>query len=141
MALVMVVDDAPDTRSGMAKVLARRGHEPLCAATGLEAVEALRRRRPDLVILDVAMPGMDGVMVLEWMRRTPDLRRVPVLVYSAAADEGDRWRAQARGAEYVEKGSVSWQELAERVDQLLPTQAPSQAGGPQPAPPAPPAGR
>jgi two-component system sensor histidine kinase/response regulator len=68
MARLLIVDDDPDARRLIGLVLRRAGHEPLYAEDGFRALELMEREQPDLVILDLMLPGMDGFEVLEAMR-------------------------------------------------------------------------
>ena len=86
--VVLVVDDNPSNRELLSRRLAREGHEVLTAGDGAAALETLRARAFDLVLLDVLMPGQSGADVLQELKRDPDLRHVPVLMISAL-DEMD----------------------------------------------------
>ncbi|MER3400767.1 MAG: hypothetical protein C4313_06500 [Thermoflexus sp.] len=80
MARLLVVDDDPDTRRPIGLVLRRAGHEVRYAEDGFQALEAMARERPNLVLLDLMLPGMDG---LEAMGRREDLAAIPVMVLTA----------------------------------------------------------
>ncbi|MCS6963093.1 response regulator [Thermoflexus sp.] len=83
MARLLVVDDDPDARRLIGLVLRRAGHEILYAEDGFHALEVMSREHPDLIILDLMMPGMDGFEVLEAMRQRKDLVALPVIVLTA----------------------------------------------------------
>lgn len=83
MARLLVVDDDPDARRLSGLVLRRAGHEVRYAEDGFQALEAMARERPDLVIPDLMLPGMDGLEVLEAMGRREDLAAIPVIVLTA----------------------------------------------------------
>lgn len=85
MARLLVVDDDPDARRLIGLVLRRAGHEILYAEDGFQALEVMVREHPDLIILDLMMPGMDGFEVLEAMRQRTDLQGLPVIVLTAKA--------------------------------------------------------
>ena len=87
-ATVLVVDDDADTVETMREILEEEGHEVLSAANGREALELTHRTHPDLVLLDLNMPEMDGRSFLSAVRRDPDLAGVRVVVLSGAADAG-----------------------------------------------------
>jgi CheY-like chemotaxis protein len=88
-ATVLVVDDDPDTVETMRDILVEEGHTVLSARNGREALEVALRRRPDLVLLDLDMPVMDGRAFLDVVRRTPELAGISVVVLSGA-DDGRR---------------------------------------------------
>lgn len=96
---VLIVEDADALRGLFARVLARHGFEVCEAADGLEALESLDRFRPDLVLTDLMMPGLDGLGLLRRLRATPGMERLPVVVMTAApAPEAERAVFQAGGA-------------------------------------------
>lgn len=115
MITVLVVDDTDSIRRGLSLLLKHAGYDPITAADGYEAMEVLDACRPDLILLDIAMPGVDGLTVLEHVRSRPDLASIPVMIYSANDDSGVRQRVARLGAEFVEKGTVRWDELAPRI--------------------------
>lgn len=80
MSLILVVDDHAATREPLAKLLRYEGYETAVAANGAEALEALRERKPDLVLLDLLMPKMDGLAFLDEASREPHGAEVPVIV-------------------------------------------------------------
>jgi DNA-binding response OmpR family regulator len=113
---VLVADDDLDVRRLVRTLLERAGHEVVEAADGKECLRALYERRPELVLLDVGMPALDGWKTLERIREVAD---VPVLLLTARADELDRVRGLRAGADdYVSK-PFGRQELLARVDALL----------------------
>jgi two-component system response regulator MprA len=80
MSLILVVDDHAATREPLAKLLRYEGYETAVASNGAEALEALRERRPDLVLLDLLMPKMDGMTFLDQAAREPHGTGLPVIV-------------------------------------------------------------
>src|SRR5262245_12179842 len=88
--LVLLVDDDPDTTDLYEIVFQRLGHATLTAPDGETAVGLLRERRPDLMLLDLHLPGISGLEVLRSLRQTErDSQRLPVLVLTADAFSGD----------------------------------------------------
>jgi DNA-binding response OmpR family regulator len=115
-AQVLVVDDDDDLREMVAKLLVRAGMGTIEAPNGPEGLRKFFAARPDLVVLDVAMPAMDGFEVLERIR---DLSDVPVLLLTARGIEMDKVRGLKSGADdYVTK-PFGRQELIARVEGLL----------------------
>ena len=99
---ILVVDDEPEVRQLLGDFLAGRGYEVLVAATGMEALDAVEARRPDVVLLDVAMPGMDGVETLR--RIVAADPPIPVIMITANADIGLTSKLLAMGAaDYIPK--------------------------------------
>lgn len=104
MAVLLVVDDQAQNREVLARRLERRGHEVLQAASGLEALEILGRRPVDLLLLDVMMPGMDGLEVLRRVRTRDPATSLPVLMVSADGETQRIVEALAAGAnDYLTK--------------------------------------
>jgi DNA-binding response OmpR family regulator len=115
-ARVLVIDDEPDIRKLLSHLLRRAGHEVAEADNGRAGLRALHAFPPDLVLLDVSMPEMDGWQTLERIR---DLTDVPVLMLTARGDELERVRGLQAGADdYVVK-PFGRQELLARVQAIL----------------------
>jgi DNA-binding response OmpR family regulator len=113
---VLVVDDDDDIRELVCRLLERAGHSVRSATDGREGLRALHSFRPDLVVLDATMPGLDGWATLERIRELTD---VPVLMLSARGTEMDKVRGLEAGADdYVTK-PFGRQELLARVEALL----------------------
>jgi len=95
---VLVVDDDPAGRGMMADWLAAYGHDVITASDGPEALLSVERDGPDVIILDVMMPGMDGFAVCERLKSNPRTAVVPVLMLTALNDREDRMRGMRAGA-------------------------------------------
>ena len=116
MACVMVVDDDPTVREVVLSYLRAHGHDALEADTGEAALRLLEERRPDLVVLDLMLPGVDGLEVCRTLRETSD---VPVIMLTALGAEADRVMGLELGADdYVAK-PFSPRELVLRIDSVL----------------------
>jgi class 3 adenylate cyclase len=101
---MLVVDDDRVNRLLLARTLAALGHDVAMSSSGREALELMRLRDPDIVLLDVVMPEMDGIDVLERIKRDPALRAVPVIMVSALEDFDSVVRCIELGAEdYLQK--------------------------------------
>ena len=116
MATVLVVDDEPIVREVVVKYLEREGHKTLEAGDGDDARALLERNEPDLVVLDVMLPGTDGLELCRWIRARSEL---PVILLTARGEEADRIVGLELGADdYVTK-PFSPRELAARVRTVL----------------------
>ena len=101
---ILVVDDEPALLRLMEFVLAREGHTMLTATNGEEALDEARRERPDLIVLDIMMPKMDGYQVAEAIRTDDELKHTPIIMLSAKAQEEDIQRGMAAGVDrYITK--------------------------------------
>ncbi|MDB6093195.1 MAG: two component transcriptional regulator, winged helix family [Verrucomicrobia bacterium] len=116
---ILVVDDEPDALEVLGFKLREAGFTPIFAADGLKALAAVRAERPDLVVLDLMLPELDGLEVCKLMRRDPATASIPVLMLTAKAAEMDRVVGLELGADdYVTK-PYSPRELVLRIRKLL----------------------
>jgi CheY-like chemotaxis protein len=118
--LILVADDDEDILALVKAVLERSGHEVVAVGDGAEALARVRARRPDLAVLDITMPHVDGLEVLRRLRADAETTALPVVLLSAQAQEGDIERGFATGATAYVKKPFSPRELAARVAELLP---------------------
>ena len=118
-AHILVVDDEPDISALVAYHLARESFRVRTASSGPEAIRAAEVERPDLIVLDLMLPGMSGLQVLEELRRRPETAEIPVILLTARREEQDRIAGLRLGADdYVSK-PFSPQELILRVGAVL----------------------
>src|SRR5438067_384955 len=104
MRRILVVEDEPENRLLLGVVLTAEGYDVVEVEDGPAALEAAARDRPDIILLDVMMPGMNGYAVLERLREDADLREIPVIMLTALAQRGNLERAVEMGAAgYVTK--------------------------------------
>lgn len=82
---VLSVDDEVETREFVSTVLEENGYEPLTAVNGEDALEMIRKSRPDLIIMDILMPKQSGINLYRELKRSPTLSDIPVIVYSGIA--------------------------------------------------------
>jgi len=116
---ILVVDDEPDIVALVAYHLAKAGYRVSTAASGTEAMDAVRRERPALLVLDLMLPGMTGYEVLEQIRSNEPTRDVAVLMLTARREEPDRIRGLSLGADDYLTKPFSPQELVLRVGAIL----------------------
>jgi len=119
MARIVVADDDADIRDLVVFKLRQLGHDVQAVEDGAAAVGAAQQQRPDLVVLDVMMPGMGGLDATRALRADAELSRVPVILLTARAQESDIEQGFGAGADdYVVK-PFSPRELASRVTAVL----------------------
>ena len=99
-AVVLVVDDDEDNIRIVSSILLARGFEVRLARDGRSALESIRQQRPDLVLLDVMMPGLDGMQVLDHIRANPQSSSVPVIMLTAKTTDQDLLDGYRSGASY-----------------------------------------
>ncbi len=127
---ILVVDDEPDITALVAYHLAKAGYRVSTAANGPDALKAAREERPDVVILDVMLPGVSGYDVLAELRRREETKDVGVILLTARREEPDRIRGLSLGADDYLTKPFSPAELALRVNALLRRlAAPAVSGG------------
>jgi putative two-component system response regulator len=119
MELILIVDDEAMNRDLMALVVRSHGWEPLAAADGAQALELALERQPQLMLLDVMMPGLDGYEVARRMKADARTAGIPVVMVSALDDQESRVRGLAAGAEDFLSKPVNRVELCTRVRNLL----------------------
>lgn len=120
MSLVLIVDDNPDACTPLARLMRILGHRGECAFSGEDALAFLESHEVDLMILDMMMPGMDGLEVLRHVRANPRTAKLQVVMFSAISDPGFRQHALQKGAnDYWVKASIDFAELRTRVGQFL----------------------
>jgi CheY-like chemotaxis protein len=119
MKKVLVADDRATSRELVRVALEHSGYLVYEAADGGEALNSARDLRPDLIILDLHMPGLDGFGVIQEIRRDPQLSAIPVMALTASAMQGDRERALAVGfSSYLAK-PIHLSNLRKEVARLL----------------------
>lgn len=119
MAKILVVDDEAINLKLALTVLRNAGYEVLGAAGGAEGVEAARAHAPDLVLMDVQMPGMDGIAALRLLRADPRTAALKVAAFTGLAMEGDHERLSKEGFDgYLEK-PIRYKEFLASVVALL----------------------
>jgi CheY-like chemotaxis protein len=129
MALVLVVDDDPRDRKPLARLLEMEGHRVLTADNAVAAMAAAGGERPDLIILDVSLPPMDGLTFLFLLREKPYGRSMPVIVVSGHDDERTIERARQLDVRaYLVKSHFKMSELLELVRQYCPAAAGAEEG-------------
>jgi CheY-like chemotaxis protein len=119
MGRVLVVDDEPDVLLLCRLNLQQRGHELLEAADGGTALQLARDRQPDVIVLDLMMPGVTGYDVLEALQRDQETSHIPVLVLTAKSLRADRDRSHGLGASAFMTKPFLPSDLCEMVESLV----------------------
>ena len=115
---VLVIDDDPDTRERLRTLLEKDGWSVTEAENGQEGLDRLEAGRPDIVLLDLTMPVMDGFTFLERMRARPDCADIPVIVLTALDLTREDRRRLAGASQILNKGDVTMRALGDRLQQL-----------------------
>ena len=116
---ILVADDDMDNRDIMAKVLAAAGFLVVLAENGARALDEVRRQTPDLILMDLSMPVLDGYAATRRLKSDPALAHIPVVALTAFALAGDEARARAAGCDgYIAKPCLP-SEVARRIAEIL----------------------
>lgn len=119
MATVVIVDDNKRSCQFMERLLGIEGHQAVCLPGGAGLIETLKNMKPDLLLLDVVMPGMSGIDLLEMVREVPSLAYLPVVMLSGVMDLDVQAEAFRLGAtDYIVK-DFDWEKSFERIQRHL----------------------
>ena len=119
MALVLIVDDSPTEVHVIRTYLENNGFETDAAGDGDEGLQKARHLKPDLVIMDIVMPGMNGYQATREMARDPETADIPVLMVTTKGNETDRiWGLRQGASQYLVK-PVNDKQLVEAVEAAL----------------------
>jgi diguanylate cyclase (GGDEF)-like protein len=112
-ALVLIVDDNPQNLQVLGNMLKEHGYKPAAAQNGITALSFVQKKQPDLILLDIMMPGMDGIKVCQQLKQQETTKKIPVIFITALSDTRDKLKAfQAGGVDYITKPFVQEEVLA-----------------------------
>jgi len=121
MTKILLAEDNELNRDMLLRRLERRGYHIVVAMDGEDAIEKVRAHGPDLLLLDISLPILDGLEVASRIRADPQLRALPILGLSAHAMQGDRERALAAGCDDYDTKPVEMERLLDKIQALLQT--------------------
>ena len=98
MARILVVDDSPTETHQMVNTLARMGHQVLTASTGSDGVNMANDEQPDIIFMDVVMPGINGFQATRQITRNTDTSHIPVIIVSSKDQDADKVWGERQGA-------------------------------------------
>jgi CheY-like chemotaxis protein len=132
MTKILIAEDNATNRELFRELLEARGYSVVEACDGQEALQVLHQTQPDILLLDIGMPILDGFAVVSEIRKDPNLTALPILGVTAYAMQGDRERILSSGFDGYLSKPIDAKLLAAELERLL-TQRPSQAAGPKPS--------
>jgi CheY-like chemotaxis protein len=116
---ILIVEDNEMNRDMLSRRLMRKGYEILIAVDGAIGLEMMKSERPDLVLMDMGLPVMDGWTATANAKADSDLRNIPIIALTAHALEADRLRALEAGADDFDTKPVNLSGLLEKMEALL----------------------
>ena len=119
MPRLLLVEDNEENRDGLSRHLRRKGFEVLVAVDGQQGVEAARTGAPDLILMDMSLPVLDGWEATRQLKAAPETRHIPVIALTAHAMAGDREKALAAGCDEYDTKPVEFARLLGKIQALL----------------------
>ena len=115
---VLVVDDSPTERHVLVELLSRNGYQVITAENGEEGIEKARRELPDLILMDVVMPGLNGYQATRTLTRDEATKHIPIIVCTSKGQETDRiWGLRQGALDYIVK-PVNGEDLLSKIAAL-----------------------
>ncbi len=119
MALILIVDDSPTEVHVIRKALERHGYQTAAAADGAEGVRLAKTMKPDLIFMDIVMPGINGYQATRTLANDPETKRIPVIMVTSKSQETDRiWGMRQGAIDYLVK-PVTPEKLVEKAQAAL----------------------
>ncbi|MCB1632423.1 MAG: response regulator [Pseudomonadales bacterium] len=98
MARILIVDDSPTENFSIGSLLGRQGHDVIAAESGEEGIRLAREQRPDLILMDIVMPGLNGFQATRQLTRDPQTAMIPIVILTSKSQDTDRVWAERQGA-------------------------------------------
>ncbi|NDK37253.1 response regulator [Pseudoxanthomonas gei] len=121
MARILIVDDSPSQLLGIQRIVEKLGHESLTAEDGAAGVEVAKRELPDMVLMDVVMPNLNGFQATRTLSREATTKHIPVILVTTKDQDTDRMWGLRQGAKAYLTKPFSEDELAEVIDRIFST--------------------
>ena len=119
MARILLIEDSPTDTAVLTRLLERHGHQVIASISAEDGIEVCKRELPDVVLMDVVLPGMNGFQATRALSREPTTKAIPVLIVSTKGMDTDRaWGLRQGAKDYIVK-PPSEDALIARIDQLL----------------------
>lgn len=119
MAKILIVEDNAANMKLACLLLHKAGHDALCAIDAETGLTLARSEQPDLILMDIQLPGMDGLTATAWLKMDPVTATIPVIALTAMAMKSDREKSQLAGCEAYIAKPLHYQELYVAIDILL----------------------
>ncbi len=119
MPKILLVEDNEMNRDMLSRRLQRKGHEVVMAVDGQEAVEMAQSQTPDLILMDISLPVMDGLEATKRIKTAPETRSIPIIGLTAHAMAGDREKSLEAGCDDYDTKPIDFQRLLGKTQALL----------------------
>jgi twitching motility two-component system response regulator PilH len=119
MARILIVDDSPSQLMGIRRIVEKLGHEAITAEDGAQGVEVCKRELPDLVLMDVVMPNLNGFQATRSISKDPTTQHIPVILVTTKDQDTDRVWGMRQGAKAYITKPFSESDLAEVITQVI----------------------
>ena len=119
MAKILIVDDSPSQLLGIQRIVEKLGHESITAEDGAAGVEAAKRELPDLILMDVVMPNLNGFQATRTLSREATTKHIPVILVTTKDQDTDRMWGLRQGAKAYLTKPFSEDELAEVIERIF----------------------
>ena len=119
MAKILLIEDNEMNQDVLSRRLLRKGYQVVVAVDGLQGLALARTVRPDLILMDLRLPGIDGWQAARQLKAAPETRATPIIALTAHAIAGDREKALAAGCDDYEAKPVDFPRLLTKIDALL----------------------
>ena len=127
MFRILYIEDTENNRILVKRRLGKNGYQVLTAESAGEGLALARAERPELILMDMGMPGTDGWSATRQLKADPELRGIPVIAVTAHAMQGDRQRALEAGCDDYETKPFDFHQLIEKIQALLASRQPPAA--------------
>jgi twitching motility two-component system response regulator PilH len=120
MARILIVDDSPSQLLGIKRIVEKLGHEAVTAEDGAAGVEAAKREMPDLILMDVVMPNLNGFQATRTISKDPDTAHIPIVLVTTKDQDTDKVWGMRQGAKAYVTKPIKEDELVTTLKALLP---------------------
>jgi len=120
MARILIVDDSPSQLLGIKRIVEKLGHEALTAEDGAAGVETAKREKPDLILMDVVMPNLNGFQATRTISKDPETAHIPIVLVTTKDQETDKVWGMRQGAKAYVTKPIKEDELTRTLNEFLP---------------------
>lgn len=119
MAKVLIIDDSPTETYKLSSVLEKQGYEVISAATGEEGIAMAKLQSPDVILMDVVMPGVNGFQATRQLSKAPDTAHIPIIIVTTKDQETDRFWGIRQGAKAYLSKPITQSQLLDTMKEVM----------------------